>query len=182
MRVLGIDQSYTSCGCVILDDDKYLTSARFNSIDTLDKPARAWQIAEQVLALTRQYKPDKIAIEGLAFGMRGSATRDLAGLQFIIICLLRYQGDVDDVLIVSPLTVKKFGAGSGKATKEQLIESLPDDVMKIFTEKLKYKKTTGLKDVTDAYWIARVAGQPKFLTQTKKQKDVITVTSKDKRD
>ncbi len=178
---MGIDQSYTNTGIVIVDKlDQLCHAALISTNNSADKPARAWQIAEQILALTKKYKPDKIAIEGLAFGMRGSATRDLAGLQFVIICLLRYAKVIEDVQIVSPLTVKKYATGSGKAEKIKLIEALPKQIRETFDE-MGVKKTTGLADLTDAYWIARVIQDPNFISQVKKDKDVIKVAS-NKRD
>jgi Holliday junction resolvasome RuvABC endonuclease subunit len=58
------------------------------------------------------------------------------------------------VEVVVPGTVKKFATGSGKATKEEMIDSLPKHVREYF-DALGVKKTTGLADLTDAYFIAK---------------------------
>jgi len=166
-RILGIDQSYTSTGCVILEDNNFIYAQKISSDDGLDKPDRAWQIAHDILFLAHRCNVQYIALEGLAFGMRGNATRDLAGLQFIIISVLRHEGKYDNIQIVSPLTAKKLATGNGKADKNLMISYLPKNIVDEF-KKLGVKKSTGLKDLADAYWIARVASDPNFKTQIKK--------------
>jgi Holliday junction resolvasome RuvABC endonuclease subunit len=84
--------------------------------------------------------------------MRGNATRDLAGLQFVIINKLRFKGTYS-VDIIAPNAVKKLATGNGKAKKQELYEALPESTQKAFDE-LGVKKTTGRYDLTDAYWIA----------------------------
>lgn len=158
MRILGIDQSFTSTGCVILEDDKFVYAQKITSDVGLDKVDRAWQIAHDIEFLATRGDIHHIALEGLAFGMRGDATRDLAGLQFIIIAVLRHHGKYDNIKIVSPLSAKKFATGSGKADKNAMMDCLPKDVREEF-DKLGVKKSTGLKDLADAYWIARFASK-----------------------
>ena len=52
-----------------------------------------------------------------------------------------------------PNTVKKVATGKGKADKQELYEALPLKPQALFSEKMGLKKTTGLYDLTDAYWI-----------------------------
>ena len=59
-------------------------------------------------------------------------------------------------LIVPPTTLKKFATGSGKADKNEMIAALPVDVREHFNAQ-GYKKTTGLTDVADAYWLSTYA-------------------------
>ena len=112
MRVFGIDQSYTSSGLIIVEQEQVVHAQKYVSDTSTDKPARAWKIAHYIGSLVDKHKPDVVALEGLAFGMRGDATRDLAGLQFVISCILRYQHN-KDVIVVSPRTVKKIATGNG---------------------------------------------------------------------
>jgi len=57
--------------------------------------------------------------------------------------------------IVPPTSVKKFGASYGFAKKEAMIDALPKDVREYFLS-LGVKKTTGLSDLADAYFIAKM--------------------------
>ncbi len=120
---------------------------------TTNRFAQAYEIALHIGKYIDTYSPDVIAIEGLAFGMRGNVTRDLGGLQFVIIAHLQ---EVKNKLvdIVAPTSVKKFATGSGRAKKEDMIESLPSEIHTYFIN-LGVKKTTGLADLADAYWIAK---------------------------
>jgi N-acetyl-gamma-glutamylphosphate reductase len=61
----------------------------------------------------------------------------------------------DRLLIPSPNEIKKFATTKGNATKDVMVAALPKDVAKLFAGK-NLKKTTGLTDVTDAYWIAEL--------------------------
>jgi Holliday junction resolvasome RuvABC endonuclease subunit len=153
MKILAIDQSYTSTGIIILDEDRIEHVEIFKTKKELLIFTRAHNITTHILSLVKHYEPDIIAIEGLAFGMRGNATRDLAGLQFAIITVIQEQyGYTIDIL--APLTVKKFATGSGKAKKMEMFNALPQEVKDLFVGK-GWKKTTGLSDATDAYWIGK---------------------------
>ena len=154
---IGIDQSYTSTGYVVLDNDEVID---FDVIKTNpddgDVFTRAHTIANRLSAKCNT-TDCCIAIEGLAFGIRGSATRDLAGLQFVIIDYLRFQLN-KDVIIVAPTSLKKFATGGGgskkvKVTKSMMFGALDDDTKVLF--KTKYKASNGLYDITDAYFLAK---------------------------
>lgn len=155
MKVLGIDQSYSSCGVVLLDNGKITDLDKIVGNKQWDCYDRAMDVARQIKWFCTANQPiDLVGIEGLAFNKRGNQTRDLAGLLFTIMIELRANGHRDSSVIVPPKTVKKFATGKGNATKEQMYEALPKDVKDLFEEK-GYKKTTGRSDLTDAYWIAR---------------------------
>jgi len=153
MKVLAIDQSYTSSGIVILRDGEMLHCEKFVTDKSKDMFARAWEVVERVVKVNKDYTPDIIAMEGLAFSSRGNATRDLAGLQYAITTHMRYVKGAD-VQIVAPGTVKKVATGKGNSPKELLVECLPDNIRAAFDD-LGVKKTTGLGDLSDAYWIGR---------------------------
>jgi hypothetical protein len=85
--------------------------------------------------------------------MTGNATRDLAGLQFSIITKIKFILQMD-IEIIAPPTLKKFATGSGRASKIDMINALPPEVYEHFTKEKKWKKSSGLTDVTDAYFLA----------------------------
>ena len=153
--VIGIDQSYTSTGICVLNSDKQILelSTLTAAISVGDIFARANHIADEVCKLVEKYSPIGVGIEGLAYAMTGDATRDLAGLLFVIVNKLRYTHKFDKITSVPPNTLKKMATGKGNAKKEMLYTALPEDVKKLIEAK-NYRKTTGMYDVTDAYWIA----------------------------
>jgi len=155
MKILGIDQSYTSTGIVLLENGALLEGHKFSADKSVNRFAQAHEITIHLAGIVDEFKPDMIAIEGLAFGMRGNVTRDLGGLQFVIISHLQ-EVKGREIIIIAPTSAKKFATGSGRAKKEEMIESLPESVHSYFIG-LGVKKTTGLGDLADAYWIAKTA-------------------------
>lgn len=155
--ILAIDQSYTSTGYCLFKGKQLSKYGIISSNKDCDVFERAWQVTYEIKTLAKQYSPTLIALEGLAFGMRGSATRDLAGLQYTIVTHLRFI-DGFRVEIFSPNTVKKVATGKGNSKKIELYENLPKNALKKF-ESLGVKKSTGLFDLTDAYWIGQTALQ-----------------------
>lgn len=154
MKILGIDQSYSSTGLVLIEGNNVIDFRKVTSDNSKEIYDRNWEIVSQIRDFIKATKPNKVGMEGLAFGMTGNATRDLAGLQHTIYVISRFIDNVG-IDIVTPLSVKKFATGSGKAKKEDMIAALPPDVASLFT-KAGFKKTTGLADLTDAYFIAKV--------------------------
>ena len=156
MAFLAVDQSFTSSGIVVFNKKGDMFHCeKFASDDTLDVYERSWQVADHIIAVAKKHKVEYIAIEGLAFAKFGDATRDLAGLQYTIVTRLRFIEGFD-VIIIPPNTVKKVATGKGNAKKELLMERLPPDIRASF-DALGVKKTTGLLDLTDAYWIGKAS-------------------------
>lgn len=159
MISIGIDQSYTSSGVVILDGTGNVVDIRrFVSAKALDMFGRAEQVANFVADTIIEVGADKVAIEGLAFGIRGSATRDLAGLQYMIVCTVRRRTG-KECKIIAPLTLKKFATGSGKASKKDMVAAIPEADVTYMREVKGLKTTTGLTDVADAYFLAKYIHQ-----------------------
>lgn len=153
MKILAVDQSFTSCGLIVFDDSKMIELYRFVSNKQLDNFDRAWEVASAVRSTALKHSVLYVALEGLAFGGVGDATRNLAGLQYTIVTTLR-NIDYIDTLIIPPTNVKKMATGKGNAKKEDLHAALPQEVKDIFAAN-NWKKTTGLFDMTDAYWIGQ---------------------------
>ncbi len=154
MRVLGLDQSFTSTGIIVFDNSKMIHAECVKTTTETDKFFRAYSIAEHIFKLCEEYDIKYIMMEGLSFGARGDATRDLGGLQYTIIIRCSVQGKIP-VTIIAPTSLKKYATGSGRAKKEQVINALPESVHNKFLE-LGYKKTTGLQDLADAYFLGRM--------------------------
>lgn len=152
MIVMGIDQSYTSTGVIIMENDDIVFHDRICSDVNQDKFDRAQYIVDRLCHIYNKYKPTYVNIEGLSFGMsRGNVTRDLAGLQYVIICNLRkYAANIN---IITPKSLKKFATDNGKATKVDMYNSLPNNILNYFVA-TGLKKTKGLYDLVDAYWLS----------------------------
>lgn len=170
MIILGLDQSFTCSGFVVLDDDAMIYCERFKTDKKDNIYERTWQVVSRVKELADQFDPDYLAIEGLAFASVGNATRDLAGLQFAIISNLSYQ-DGYEVRIAPPTSVKKEATGKGRVDKMELVEALPPEVREAF-DLIGVKKTTGLRDLADAYWIAiTTMNKPEICMELNKNDD-----------
>lgn len=154
-NTLGIDQSYTSSGyCVNDEGGNMLDFGTFKSTKASDVYDRAAQVADFIVGKAIEHNVKRVNIEGLAFGIRGDATRDLAGLLFTIVTTIRRRTSDVALTVVAPTSLKKFATGTGKSDKAAVIAAVPQTILDRFTE-AKYKKTTGLADVCDAYWLAR---------------------------
>lgn len=153
--ILGIDQSYKSTGYVVLTENGDIKD--FGTFGTKipdgDVFDRAAIVVARIIELVNEHKPALVGCEGLAFSMMGNATRDLAGLQFILVTQIRQTDFGAKLVIVSPNLLKKFATGDGKAKKEAMASALPDSFLAEI-DKRKFKKSTGLYDIADAYWIA----------------------------
>ena len=167
---IGLDQSYTSTGYCVLSNDVNLKSpvVEFDIIKTSAEDGnmytRAIKVTNAIVALCKKYPTADVAIEGLSFGQRGNATRDLAGLQYVIITALITQLNINNTKIVAPQSVKKFATGGGgsakkKVTKIDMVNALPEYVLNAFASR-GFKKSKGLYDLTDAYWISKFIFKP----------------------
>lgn len=157
MNILGIDQSYTSTGLVVAEDGIALVSEVFHTSpdkeDELDTFKRSIKIRDKILQVVNDYEIDKVHIEGLSFGSVTNATRNLAGLQYMIVTALIEKGI--PVKIIAPTTLKKFATGSGKAKKTEMYDAVAiENPLFAEMELSQYKKTKGGYDVADAFWLS----------------------------
>lgn len=151
----AIDQSFNSTGSIIFDSNSNIIFAdRYSSDKEQDFYFRCWEVATHISEIANEYKPAKIILEQLAYNSFGDQTRNLAGLLFVVTCVLRYVHNFETELVV-PTVVKKYATGAGNASKKLIVENLPKPVLNFFTESMGLKKTTGLYDLADAYWIGR---------------------------
>lgn len=151
MIVFGIDQSYTSTGLVITRNKQVILSKIIKSDKTLNNFQRIINIKNKLFEYIKEYEPTIINIEGLSFASTGNATRNLAGLQFVIVTSIMEDFPKIKINIVAPQTLKKISVQNGHAKKEELFDKLPNDIKE---EYIKYPKTNGRFDLTDAYWLS----------------------------
>jgi len=161
MITLGIDQSYNSNAIVALSETGSIENFWIvKKEDIRDIFNNARYIADQIAVVVANLQPNLVVLEGLSFGGIGNKTRDLAGLQFVIITHLRYNLGYESIIIVPPPTLKKFATGNGRAEKQDMIDKVPADILTLFKNS-GFKKTTGLGDLSDAYHLAKY-GQVKY--------------------
>lgn len=151
---IGIDQSYTNTGYCILNNSDVINIGTIKSNKNNDIYDRCYEISTNIGNIVKQFSPKYIGIEGLAFGTRGNATRDLSGLQFQIIIHLRHYLKYENIGVIAPTTLKKFATGYGRSKKKALYEALPDDIKELIKENGFTSIAKGREDITDAYWVA----------------------------
>ena len=66
MIILGLDQSFTCSGIVVIQNGTLIYCDKYVSDKTLNIYERAWQIVSYIKQIAIKYNPDYIAIEGLA--------------------------------------------------------------------------------------------------------------------
>lgn len=159
MRIaLGIDQSLTSTGvCVIAYPSLQvlytgaLCTSKTEHDGYADVIIRANDIANKLENIIDMYKVTDIAIEGLSFGSRGDATRNLAIL-FGVICT---KLNITQPYTVAPTSLKKFATGNGKADKKQMLAAIENEDGTLFSQLDNLTIKAGKYDIADGYWLAR---------------------------
>ena len=158
MIFLGIDQSLSNTALVIQNEKEevlYFNVIKTKKTEDSTTESRILYIKNQVERLLNQYPNiEFIGIEGLSYGnVNSRSVRELGGVYYVLLTLfLEYN---KKYFIVSPREVKKIGSGNGTADKDYLYSLLPQKVKEMFSSK--YKKTTGLRDLSDAYFIGKSA-------------------------
>lgn len=156
VRVLGCDQSMTSSGYVILNPDgSVYRNGLIKTAASQPYHLRVARIADSMKWIMTKHHTDVFAMEKPVFGkIIGNSVSMLLGLFHYLKDYIGHETGAK-VVALNLTTVKKFATGSGRADKEAMFEALPGDVKELFNAL--YKKSTGLYDVTDAYWIAKYA-------------------------
>jgi Holliday junction resolvasome RuvABC endonuclease subunit len=155
-KIAGIDPSLTSLGLTITNEEGVLIE--YHKITSvLPKEYmedRLIDIDTQLLDVLRGHTDIvAVGIEGMSYGSISSSTRTLAQLYGVLTTTIRRElGIRCDTF--APTSVKKFATTNGRAEKIEMVEALPEEVRELF--KKDFKKSTGLFDLTDAYWIAQM--------------------------
>jgi Holliday junction resolvasome RuvABC endonuclease subunit len=150
---MGVDQSFTSTGICILDEELNLVFHTKCSTDKVDGIFdRAIQMSQMVHDLVEKWQPVDFTIEGLAMNSMSSSSKDLAGLQFCMITDIMVSFPHIPVKIFTPGQVKKAATTKVRGVKkEAMFEALPENIKEEIGDN--YLKTKGRYDVTDAYWL-----------------------------
>lgn len=114
MNVVGLDPSLTSFGAAVLRGDT-VTLNRFRCKER--GHARLDYLLKNMWGVVTG--ADLVVMEGLAFGAKGSAFLDLAGLHWLIRHDL-YRGGVP-YAVVPPSSRAKWLTGRGNATKDECL-------------------------------------------------------------
>lgn len=157
MKILGIDQSLTCTGMVLFDKGEAvhfeLITTAADKTDEFDRFKRAEYISDRIVELCDEENITDVSIEGLGFGSSGNATRDLGGLQYLIVTKLMKNNT--NIIITPPTTLKKYATDNGRASKVEVFEAIEARDKSAFLEIEKVKKTKGRYDLADAYWLGR---------------------------
>jgi Holliday junction resolvasome RuvABC endonuclease subunit len=151
--ILALDVSITSTGYVLFNKDGDVKG--FGTIRTDNKKdiyARLLFIEDEVVKLINDFKVKEIAIEAPAYGGRGSMSYQLFGVHFSIVRLMYSENLPYKLLNIA--SIKKFATSSGRASKTQMLQALPEEVREWFTS-AGFMKSKGLYDLTDAYFIGK---------------------------
>lgn len=153
MITIGIDSSTTNTAVVALKDGEMVYFKLYSpkDKDILDRSAFI------VKHLNRWFNQDnlqlageqvKIGIESASFQSRGMRDKLTMLLGAIFYCI-KLKGF--DIKLLPPSTIKKQFSGNGRASKDEMEECVPEDIMQEFRA---YTKKTD--DLVDAYAIASI--------------------------
>lgn len=161
---IGIDQSFTSTGLCIKFPDGLIAAKAHQTKPTESvhhKVERAREIVnfimKDVLEACNNYPmaEPEVRIEGLSMGKNTTSSRDLAGLQFMIIDALK-DVEINDITIVPPKSLKKLATGNGNASKDEMVDAIKEPVEGLYDDLVKMAKNKGRYDIADAFWLAHV--------------------------
>lgn len=157
MLYMGIDPSISSTGICIINDRG--TIQHCQSLNhTLDDPYRLAYIYDSLMSIYENYKPDYICYERqvpqMRFNTNASAIVPLAELAGILkLSFLHYRryGYPHVICRYPPEDIKRFATGNSRASKEEMMDAVPESQMK----KIKaFVPEWSVNDVADAYHAA----------------------------
>jgi len=162
MNICAIDQSFTHTAINIFDlnSEEVIYSTVIKTLNKDKKTKKEYPIElrikfilEELSKVLEKFDCQFVFLEGLSFNNRNSTSaRNLAGLYYAM--LLLFLDKQIEYYSFPPTSVKAF-ALKGNSSKEEMYDRLPDNVKELFSE-LNVKKTTGLLDLTDSYYIGKL--------------------------
>ncbi len=153
--LIAIDQSFRNTAVCIFENDGELKEFKvLKSLKTKKESnyeIRIKEIVEELMDYISNFDVTNVVLEGLSMNKNSTTARPLGGLYYHM-CINFINANIE-YEVLPPKTVKKF-AKHGNAKKDEMYEVLPDEIKDRFL-KANYKKTTGLYDLTDAYFIGK---------------------------
>lgn len=155
MRVVGLDLSLTSTG---MSDGSSVLALKTGPEEPTE--ARMHKIVRECTSFALSpyqwsdmyregQRADLAVIEGAAYGSKGDAVDQLAGLRWLVRVKLHALGI--PFAIVPPSTLKAYTTGNGRATKQQMVDAL---IARHGVPLRLYKVKDGRYDMADAYALA----------------------------
>lgn len=151
---MGVDQSFSNTGIVVMKKENivFATSISTNSKEFLED--RITKITDCIIDNINEYNVKHVNIEGLSFSSSQASGRQLAGLFFYIIIILK-QNNIT-YSIIPPSSLKMFATGSGKAKKDDMLNHLDNKSIEILEQFTKIKHTAKkFEDIVDAYYLSK---------------------------
>lgn len=151
--LISLDISIRSTGYCIFNDKGELVV--FGTINSSSKDliyTRLDYIESKLISILNKYKITTACVEAPSFGSRGAMSYNLFGVHFSIVRVLNNYNIAYSQLNIA--SIKKYATGNGRAGKENMVDCLPVEIKELFLNE-GFKKTTGLYDLTDAYFIGK---------------------------
>jgi len=135
MITIGLDLSLCKTGFSVIEDGKVMAHGTIKSSpdghSPRDEARRLKELVEEIFSILETIldgkKPDLVVVEGIAFMARKTtAVMQLATLNYCVRMAMLEPRDWE-MLIVSPLSVKKFIIGVGKAEKSLMMMTVLRD-------------------------------------------------------
>jgi len=123
VNFLGLDLSVANTGVVVINRDAKILYK--DVIRTKPKTAiedRIRIVFGGVLQVHEKYNPHFIYIEELAYGARGDAMLELAGVNYFVRTM--FVSNLIDFKMIAPGTLKKFVTGKGTGKKELMLKEV----------------------------------------------------------
>ena len=175
ITILGLDQSMTSTGAVILDfiprmseqgggidnveDYRIIQTSKGSEDWVADTLTRSNQKACELMELIEEYQPRYICIEAPSLASKGNATRTLPMLfGYLLAKLEPYMTQYNvELITVAPTSLKKFATGRGNASKDEMVLAIADKDPEFYNILKNMPKSHGRHDLADAFHLAHWA-------------------------
>lgn len=121
---VGIDQSYSGFGLIVLDKEKELDRQLWKFPVLASDGARLHRIREALSGYLSVLPPGNVhlAIEGYAHGSRFN--REKLGELGGVIKVVWHEFSVNPLLVVPPTVLKKYTTGKGTAKKGDMVKAV----------------------------------------------------------